>query len=134
LNQDEYDSPLNDLPAATTWHENSNYTGAQADARMEVGWNSFAGGIYSFYQRESDLFGVRVNDGSGASQPDTAANANAGLVEFYVDDHLRLGSYVTLLGGERFSVYRAGLNETAIYPRIGATVKIPRLDWVLRGF
>ena len=26
------------------------------------------------------------------------------------------------------------LNETAVYPRIGATVEIPRLHWVLRGF
>ena len=41
---------------------------------------------------------------------------------------------MTLLGGERFSIYRAELNESAIYPRIGATVRIPRLNWVLRGF
>jgi outer membrane receptor protein involved in Fe transport len=39
-----------------------------------------------------------------------------------------------LLGGERFSIYRAGINESAIYPRIGATVEIPHLHWVLRGF
>ena len=26
------------------------------------------------------------------------------------------------------------MNESAIYPRIGATVEIPRLHWVLRGF
>src|SRR5208283_1471360 len=34
----------------------------------------------------------------------------------------------------RFSLYRAGLNESAIYPLIGATIEIPRLHWVLRGF
>jgi hypothetical protein len=38
-----------------------------------------------------------------------------------------------LLGGERFSIYRAALNESATYPRIGATVEIPRLHWALRG-
>ena len=53
---------------------------------------------------------------------------------FTFGDHLRLGQYVTLLGGERFSIYRAELNESATYPRIGATVRIPRLNWVLRGF
>ena len=90
--------------------------------------------MYSFAQKENDLFGVLVNDGSGPSEPNTPANASAGLVEFYVADHLRLGRYVTLLGGERFSIYRAWLNETAIYPRIGATVEIPKLGWVLRGF
>ena len=133
-NQSIYDSIPTDLPAATTWHQNSNYAGAQADARVQIGWNTFSGGIYSFVQKEDDLFGVIVNDSSGPSQPNTPANANAGLVEFYVADHLRLGQYVTLLGGERFSIYRSELDESATYPRIGVTVRIPRLNWVLRGF
>jgi hypothetical protein len=75
-----------------------------------------------------------VNDGSGSSQPNSPASENAGLVEFSVGDHLQLGEYMTLLGGERFSIYRAELNESATYPRIGATVRIPKLNWVLRGF
>ena len=134
FNQSNYDSPATDQPVATTWHQTSNYAGAQADGRWDVGWNSFSGGLYSFYQKEDDLFGVLVNNGSGPSQPNTPANENAGLVEFSVGDHLRLGKYVTLLGGERFSIYRAELDESATYPRIGATVRIPRLNWVLRGF
>ena len=137
-NLSNYDSPADakwvDLPAATTWHQSSNYSGAQADVRLDAGWNSFSGGLYSFYQHENDLYGVQVNDGSASSEPPQAVNATAGLLEFYVDDHLRLGQYVTLLGGERFSIYRAELNEGAAYPRIGATVRIPRLNWVLRGF
>lgn len=134
LNQANYDSLPNDYPVATTWHESSNYVGLQADARKEAGWNSFSGGLYSFYQHENDLFGTRVNDGSGPSQPDTSSAANAGLVEFYISDHLRLGSYITLQAGERFSIFRAGINETAMYPRLGATARIPRLNWVLRGY
>ena len=134
FNEANYDSPSTDYPVATTWHQRSNYAGAQADTRFDAGWNSFSGGLYSFYQREADLFGVQINDGSAPSEPNTPGNAGAGLLEFYVGDHLRLGQYVTLLGGERFSIYRAELNETAIYPRIGATVRIPRLNWMLRGF
>jgi hypothetical protein len=134
FNESNYDSLQGDLPAATTWHQRSNYGGAQADARLDAGWNSFSGGLYAFYQRENDLFGVRVNDGSGPSQPNTAARAHAGLAEFYLSDHLRLGQYVTLLGGERITVYRSVLNETAMYPRIGATARLPRLNWTLRGF
>src|SRR5215469_806748 len=134
LNQSNYDSPANDLPAATTWHQQSNYIGGQGDAHAEAGPNAFSGGFYAFYQAESDLFGTIVNDGSAASQPNAPANNSAALVEFYVADRLRVGQYVTLLGGERFSIYRAGYNETAIYPRIGATVLVPRLNWTLRGF
>jgi len=136
FNQAKYDSLSNDFPVATTWHQNSNYAGAQADTHFDAGPNTFSAGVYSFYQAENDLFGLHVNDQSFAASsiPNTDSTTNAGIVEFYVADHLRLGRYVTLLGGERFSIYRAALNESAIYPRIGATVEIPRLHWVLRGF
>jgi hypothetical protein len=131
FNQADYDSPVTDEPVATTWHQTSNYAGAQADVRADVGGNNFSAGLYSFYQAENDLFGVLPYGGKDDS---SSAKANAGLLEFYVADHLHLGRYITLLGGERFSIYRAELNESAIYPRIGATVQIPRLNWVLRGF
>ena len=134
LNQADYDSLPADQPVSTTWHQTSNYVGGQGDGHLDAGPNSFSAGFYSFYQAENDLFGVIVNDGSAASEPNTTASASAGLVEFYLSDHLRLGQYVTLLGGERFSIFRGGYNESATYPRIGATVEIPRLHWVLRGF
>jgi hypothetical protein len=136
FNQSDYDSLATDDPVATTWHQTSNYVGTQADGRWDVGWNSFSSGMYSFYQKEDDLFGV-ADDGkclTTNSPCNTPADENAGLVEFSLGDHLRLGKYVTLLGGERFSIYRSELNESAIYPRIGGTVRIPKLNWVLRGF
>jgi hypothetical protein len=135
LNQSNYDSLPTDLTVSTTWHQSSNYGGAQADLRTEVGKrNSFAGGMYAFYQKEDDLFGFKVNDGTAPSYANTPGSSDAGLVEFYLSDHLRLGQYVTLLGGMRFSIFRGSLNESAAYPRIGATVMVPRLHWVFRGF
>ena len=135
LNQGDYDSPPTDNPVATTWHQDSNYVGGQVDGHLDKGPNSFSAGAYTFYQAENDLFGVIDNTTapSTAYGPDSST-AGASLYEFYVSDHLRLGDYVTLLGGERFSIYNSGLNESATYPRIGATVEIPRLKWVLRGF
>jgi Carboxypeptidase regulatory-like domain/TonB dependent receptor/TonB-dependent Receptor Plug Domain len=133
-NQANYDSPPNDNPVATTWHQGSNYVGGQGDLHVDAGINNFSGGFYTFYQAESDLFGVQINDGSFSSQANTPGKAGATLVEAYLADHLRLGQYVTLLGGVRFSSYHAGVNESAAYPRIGATVEILRLHWVLRGY
>jgi hypothetical protein len=134
FNLADYDSLDSDNPVATTWHQNSNYVGSQADVHADAGPNNFSGGVYTFYQAEHDLFGVLINDGSASSQPNTPGDASAALVEGYLSDHLRLGRYFTLLGGLRLSSYHAGLDESAIYPRIGATVEIPRLHWVLRGF
>ena len=127
LNQSDYDSSPTDPTVATTWHQRSNYAGAQADLpRRPRQAQQLLGGLYSFWQNENDLFGFLVNDGSAASQPNTTGIANAGLVEFYVSDHLRVNQWITLLGGMRFSIYRSGLNETATYPRIGATVEDPQ--------
>ena len=64
FNQANYDSSPTDNPVATTWHQGSNYVGGQADFRANAGPNNFSGGIYTFYQAESDQFGVLVNDGS----------------------------------------------------------------------
>ncbi|MFZ1085874.1 MAG: TonB-dependent receptor [Terracidiphilus sp.] len=135
FNQADYDSLPSDTPVSTTWHQSSNYSGGQADGHLDAGPNSFSAGLYSFFQNENDLFGIVDNTTipSTVYGPDSKI-VNAGLVEFYLADHLRLGRYITLLGGERFSTYRAGLNESATYPRIGATVEIPRLHWVLRGY
>jgi hypothetical protein len=77
---------------------------------------------------------VQVNDGSAntvAAQHNRQRHRR--LVEFYLSDHLRLGRYVTLLGGERFSIYRAGSNESATIPASAQPLNSP-LHWVLRGF
>ena len=136
FNQANYDSLATDKPVATTWHQASNYAGAQADVRADLGPNSLSAGFYSFYQTESDLFGLVVNNPShsAGSVPNTASTANAGLLEFHFSDTLRVERYITLLGGMRISNYHGGITETAAYPRIGASVEIPRLHWVFRGF
>ncbi len=133
-NQANYDSLATDFPAATTWHQSSNYVGGQGDLRFALARNNFSAGGYAFYQSENDLFGVIINDGSAQSIPNTAAHARAALGEFYFSDQLRVDKWITLLGGMRYSNYSAGVSESAFYPRIGATVLIPRLGWVLRGF
>ena len=136
FNQANYDSPPADFPVATTWHETSNYAGAQADLRADFGPNNFSAGLYSFFQRESDLFGLIINDQSfsGSSVPNTTAQQNAGIVELHFSDQLKLHRYLSLYGGMRISNYHALLDETAAYPRIGATLEIPHLHWVFRGY
>ena len=74
--------------------------------------NSFSAGLYSFYQAENDLFGVMVNDGSRAlpaqHAPPTPTPAWSSSTSPII---CAWASYVTLLGGERFSIYRAGLER-----------------------
>jgi hypothetical protein len=136
FNQAKYNSPDTDFPVATTWHQTSNYAGAQADLHATAGPNNFTGGLYSFYQHEKDLFGLLINDDSfpNPSVPNTTATQSAGIAEFHFSDQLKLGRYFSLYGGMRISSYHAALTENAAYPRVGATFEVPRLHWVFRGY
>jgi len=136
FNEAKYDSSETDFPVATTWHQASNYGGAQADLHATIGTNNVSTGINSFYQHENDLFGLLINDGSfpDSNVRNATATQNAGIVEFHFSDQLKLGRYVGLYGGMRISSYHAGLTENAAYPRIGATFEVPHLHWVFRGY
>ncbi|HEU5457238.1 MAG TPA: TonB-dependent receptor, partial [Terracidiphilus sp.] len=136
FNQANYDSPSTDYPVATTWRQTSHYIGAQADLRAVAGPNNFAAGLYAFHQQENDLFGLIVNDQTFAagSVPNTPSSAGAALVEGHFSDRIQLSHYFSLMGGMRISHYSAALAETAVAPRVGATVRVPRINWVFRGF
>lgn len=129
-----YGAKATDAPTATTWDRTSHYAGMQASLRGEIKHNNIAAGLYSFYQRDSSLFGVGFNDGSGTSPISENDSVSGGVIEWSVSDSLRLTDWLTLLAGVRFSSFHGAVNENQADPRIGATFAIPRLRWVLRGF
>jgi len=132
-NNAKYDPSLEDLPNATSSDQTGNYAGVQGSVSTVIAKNSLSGGIYGYGQHEHDVFGVLFNDGSNPnfSQPQTV---NGGVEEVFVEDSYKPATWLTLVGGLRQSHVEAGAVENAIYPRIGASVLIPRLHWVFRGF
>ena len=132
-NSADYDPHPNDLPTATTADETGNYAGLQASASTVIAKNSISGGIYGYAQHENDLFGAIFNDGSfnDFSESQTVL---AGVQEAYIEDNYKPTSWLTLIGGERQTHFQGAISENAIYPRIGAAVVIPKLNWVFRGF
>lgn len=129
-----YDSKPTDAPTATIWHRTSNYAGFQANLRGEVRRNNLAAGLYSFYQHDSSLFGVVFNDGSGTAPIHETDAVSGGIVEGSFSDSFRAADWLTLLAGVRLSSFHGFMTEGVADPRFGATVTIPRLGWVLRGF
>jgi hypothetical protein len=132
-NNANYDPSLEDFPNATTSKQTGNYAGVQASVSTMIAKNSLSGGIYGYGQHEHDVFGVVFNDDSNPnfSQPETI---NGGVEEVFVEDSYKPATWLTLIGGLRQSHVEAGVVENAIYPRIGASVLIPKLHWVFRGF
>ena len=132
-NSANYEPKPYDFPVATTSKRASSYGGLQGSFTTEVAHNTIQGGVYTFGQHDSYLFGSVFNDGSfpDFSTPDAATG---GLMEEFLSDNYKVTPWLTLIGGVRQSWFRGNFTEKATSPRVGAAVQIPKLNWVFRGF
>lgn len=132
-NRADYTPNPDDIPIATTSDRTSNYAGIQASVTAQVGRHTLDGGIYSFGQHDSYLFGSVFNDHSA---PDFRIRTGAagGLIEEYISDNYKATRWLTLIAGLRESQFIADVTEIEHNPRVGIAVQIPKIDWVFRAF
>jgi hypothetical protein len=132
-NQANYLANPTDQPVATTADETGLYFGGQASITTTIARNTLKGGLYGYAQHENDLFGAVFNDGSFTNFSVNPIVTGA-VQEAYVEDNYKPTYWLTLIAGERESHFQGAVTETAFYPRVGAAVQIPKLNWVFRGF
>ena len=133
-NRAGYEASPTDTPVATTADRTSTYGGLQATLTTEIARNTLQAGLYSFGQHDVYRFGAFFNDGSGTAPFLTPDSAAGGVVEEFLSDSYKATPWLTLIAGLRATQFHAVFTENATSPRVGAAVRIPRLDWVLRGF
>jgi len=127
-------SPL-DLPSSATEDRSSKYEGGQATLAWVKDRNNLRAGFYGFAQQDRQLFGVIFNDGSQPNlSPPDVENPDGSLVSVYAEDQFRATSWFTVNAGIRQTHFSGGVVENATSPRVGASVRIPKLNWVFRGF
>ncbi len=133
-NAADYDPNPNDTPVATTSHRASNYAGVQGSITTEIARNTLQAGLYSYGQHDRYLFGAVFNDASGNpnfSLPDASAG---GVVEEFISDNFKATDWLTVIAGLRETHFQGQFTEDVTAPRLGLAVRIPRLNWVFRGF
>jgi len=142
-NSGDYASKPTDTPIATTENRSSTYAGGQASLAANYKKNDLQVGFLSFYQSDNQLFGAIFNDGSGNPTIADSEHPTANLEAFYIDDKFKPFPWLTLSAGMRPTRFSEGnfaansappISESAISPRFGATVTIPRLRWTFRAF
>lgn len=143
-NSGNYASNPKDTPTATTENRSSTYVGGQTTLAANYKKNDLQVGFLSLYQRDSQVFGVIFNDGSGNPTIHDSESPTANLETFYIDDKFKPFSWLMLSAGMRPTRFSEGnfsaassqppISETAISPRFGATVTIPKLSWTFRAF
>jgi hypothetical protein len=132
-NRADLDGAPGDSPISTTYQRSSAYLGGQEALRWQSGRNTLQAGVLAFVQQDDQFFNVQFNDGSNA--PVVQSLRPSGSLEAaYFQDTYRLTSWLTLSGGLRQTHFDGLVTENATDPRLGATLKIPELGWVVRGF
>jgi TonB dependent receptor/Carboxypeptidase regulatory-like domain/TonB-dependent Receptor Plug Domain len=132
-NRADLDAAPNDFPISTTDQRTSTYVGGQEMLRWHISRNDLQAGITGFSQRDNESFNVLFNDASAAPIYQTVSPTGS-LVAAYVEDTFKAADWLTFAGGVRQTHFDGGVVENATGPRLGATLRLPGVNWLLRGF
>jgi len=135
-NSANYQSSAQDFPSSATEDRRSKYEGGQATLSWIKARSNFRVGLYGFSQQDDQLFGLICHDSSQCQSVDPAEShsPDGSLAVVYAEEQFKATSWLTLNGGLRQTHFSGGVVENASSPRVGASLRIPRLNWVFRAF
>ncbi|MGC1618799.1 MAG: TonB-dependent receptor [Candidatus Acidiferrum sp.] len=143
-NSADYASSPLDLPSSATENRASKYEGGQAAVSWVEKRNNLRAGLYAFAQQDSQLFGLIYNcplpptaacpETSASDLSPTQVNPTGSLTALYLEDQFQATSWLSFSGGLRQTHFSGNVVENATSPRVGASARIPKLNWVFRGF
>jgi hypothetical protein len=112
----------------------SNYVGGVASLAVMRGKHNARAGLQVYGGRDHQLFGIVTSDGS--NPPLSQGERVWGNSEtVFLEDQYKPTGWLTLNGGVRLTHFgESTLSENAADPRVGAAIRIPHLNWVLRAF
>jgi Carboxypeptidase regulatory-like domain/TonB dependent receptor len=129
----DYDGGTGDYPSITTYHHSSQYEGAEENYTLSTGRNHLDVGLFGFAQQDQADFNLAFTDHSSptlAELESPTGNLSAGWVE----DTYAVTRWLNLSAGLRQSHFQSSFTENESDPRYGATILLPRLNWVLSAF
>lgn len=132
-NAAHYHGGTNDYPVETTVDQNAQYAGAQAELDATFEKNDLEVGAYGFVQHQYNYFDNQFRDGSPNFAPSSNGVTGEVAAEF-LNEKFKVTPWLTLIAGLRQTEFNASIAESASDPRFGVAVKLPRLNWVFRGF
>ena len=110
----------------------SHYMGAQTTLAIVKGRHNAKLGAAGFAEHEDSFLSLTATDPAETSIAQREQVwGNVGSLFF--EDQFKLTPWFTLSGGVRLTRFSGSLTETAADPRVGGTLRLPRLGWMLRG-
>ena len=66
--------------------------------------------------------------------PSLLSNFNGGVAAEFVNEKFKPAPWIRLIAGVRQTTFRSSWAENATDARFGIAVKLPQIDWLVRGF
>lgn len=122
----------NDNPFVLNDNARANYFGGRSVVQAQKKKHNARAGIEAWGQHDNTFFGLIANPGAAVLNQVEKRWANSTAVFF--EDQYKATSWLTFDLGIRMTHYAGLVNENAADPRLGAAVRIPRLNWTLHGY
>jgi outer membrane receptor protein involved in Fe transport len=132
-NRANYLSGPGDNPFVLNNDRASHYLGGQASLGIVTGRHNAQAGVEAFAQHDDTFFDLRASGGSPPPVEEQLAPWG-GVEAVFLQDQYRATSWLSLTGGIRLTHYDGLVSENAADPRVGASLRVPKLAWVLHGF
>jgi outer membrane receptor for ferrienterochelin and colicin len=120
-------------PIITVDERQSQYGGVQATLSADIAKNHVQVGLYGFHQHDNQLFALTFSDGSNPNLSQLE-QPSGNLVALFIQDKVNVTPWLTVTAGVRQTHFSGAISEDASSPRIGATLQIPSVNAVVRGF
>jgi outer membrane receptor protein involved in Fe transport len=132
FNSAQYLGGPNDTPFVLDDNSRSNYVGGRSVLQVQKKKHSATAGIEVWGQHDNTFFGLTANPGGSVlNQRETHWASSSAL---FFEDQYKATSWLTFDLGLRLTHYTGLINENAADPRLGASIRIPRLNWTLHGY
>jgi hypothetical protein len=134
----DYVGGANDPAEISNVTQTAQYLGAQTALSSTFWRNDLQAGVYGFYQHQYNYFsnvGFTFEGVMFPTIPPSSIGVNGGEAVEFVNDKFKVTPWLTLIAGLRATEFSStSSSENTAEPRFGVAIRIPRLNWVFRGF
>jgi hypothetical protein len=129
----DYDGGAADYPTISSYHHSSQYEGAEQQLKWNISRHHLDVGVFGFAQQDRADFDLSFT-GSVLTALGEKENPAGELISAWVQDTFEATRWLNLSAGVRQTHFQGRFTENATDPRLGASLELPRLDWVLSAF
>ncbi len=132
FNNAHYVGGQGDTPFVLDDNSRSTYVGARAVLQAQKKGHNARVGLEVWGQHDNTFFDLTANPDGQVVQQQERHWANT--ESLFVEDQYRATSWLTVDAGVRLTHYGGLLSENAAAPRLGGGIRLPRLNWIVRGY